>query len=77
MSYLCIKQYIYNTRCLKQIFVFLSITRKLKAMYNIDKKVAIRNKCLYPVQSNMEHLRRRTILILFCIMITLLHLNKT
>jgi hypothetical protein len=43
--YLCIKQYIYNTRCLKKIFVFPSITRKIER-YNIENMLAVRNKWL-------------------------------
>jgi len=44
--YLCIKQYIYNTRCLKKIFVFQVLQEKLKDMYNIEIMLAVRNKCL-------------------------------
>jgi hypothetical protein len=46
--YLCIKQYIlyYNTKCLKKSLSFQALQGKLKDMYNIEKMLAVRNKCL-------------------------------
>jgi hypothetical protein len=44
--YLCVKQYIYDTRCFKKSLSFKALQEKLKDMYNIEKMLAVRNKCL-------------------------------
>ena len=44
--YLCFIQYIYNTRCLKKNLSFQALQEKLKDMHNIEKMLAVRNKCL-------------------------------
>ena len=46
MIYLCIKQYIYNTRYFKKPLCVQSAKEKLKYQYSLEKMIAVKNKSM-------------------------------